>query len=125
MNEELLNEFSSILKEKNIDINDLLSSMNSTNNSSENNDNNKSNFEKKENNTSNSSIPDSLDISTILKLKTIFEKYKSNDSKNVQLLMALKPFMKESRKAKIDQYAKMLKFAEILENIDLFGGDKL
>lgn len=125
MNEELLNEFSSILKEKNIDINDLLSSMNSTNNSSENNDNNKSNFEKKESNTSNSSIPDSLDISTILKLKTIFEKYKSNDSKNVQLLMALKPFMKESRKAKIDQYAKMLKFAEILENIDLFGGDKL
>ena len=125
MNEELLNEFSSILKEKNIDITDLLSSMNSTNNSSENNDNNKSNFEKKESNTSNSSIPDSLDISTILKLKTIFEKYKSNDSKNVQLLMALKPFMKESRKAKIDQYAKMLKFAEILENIDLFGGDKL
>lgn len=125
MNEELLNEFSSILKEKNIDINDLLSSMNSTNNSSENNDNNISNFEKKESNTSNSSIPDSLDISTILKLKTIFEKYKSNDSKNVQLLMALKPFMKESRKAKIDQYAKMLKFAEILENIDLFGGDKL
>lgn len=123
MNEELLKEFSSILKEKNIDINDLLSNLNTGSNSQTTSENNKSDSKEKDSNTSSSSIPDSLDLSTILKLKKIFEKYKDNSSKNVQLLMALKPFVKESRKEKIDQYAKMLKFAEIMENLDLFGGE--
>ena len=74
MNEELLNEFSSILKEKNIDINDLLNnfqnsnSESSTNNQSNGTDDN--NSENNSNNTSNSSeIPDFLDVSTILKIK--------------------------------------------------------
>ena len=128
MNEELLNEFSSILKEKNIDINDLLNnfqnsnSESSTNNQSNGTDDN--NSENNSNNTSNSSeIPDFIDISTILKIKNLMSKYKNANSQNVQLLMSLKPFLRESRREKLDKYAQMLKIAELFENFDLFGGD--
>ena len=128
MNEELLNEFSSILKEKNIDINDLLNnfqnsnSESSTNNQSNGTDDN--NSENSSNSTSNSSeIPDFLDVSTILKIKNLMSKYKNANSQNVQLLMSLKPFLRESRREKLDKYAQMLKIAELFENFDLFGGD--
>lgn len=128
MNEELLNEFSSILKEKNIDINDLLNSFqnsnseSSTNNQSNETDNN--NSENNSNNTSNSSeIPDFIDISTILKIKNLMSKYKNANSQNVQLLMSLRPFLRKSRQEKLDKYAQMLKIAELFENLDLFGGD--
>ncbi len=128
MNEELLNEFSSILKEKNIDINDLLNnfqnsnSESSTNNQSNGTDDN--NSENNSNNTSNSSeIPDFIDISTILKIKNLMSKYKNANSQNVQLLMSLKPFLRKSRQEKLDKYTQMLKIAELFENLDLFGGD--
>lgn len=128
MNEELLNEFSSILKEKNIDINDLLNnfqnsnSESSTNNQSNGTDDN--NSENNSNNTSNSSeIPDFIDISTILKIKNLMSKYKNANSQNVQLLMSLKPFLRKSRQEKLDKYTQMLKIAELFENLDIFGGD--
>lgn len=118
MNEELLNEFSNILKEKNIDLNELLASVDNT----EKNDSEAN--KKSSENTSNSSFSfDSIDLSTLLKFKTVFDKYQNSNSQNVQLLMALKPFMKESRKTKIDQYTKLLKIAEVFETLDLFGGD--
>ena len=118
MNEELLNEFSNILKEKNINLDDLLGSVDNSNKSdSETN-------HKTSETTSNSSFSfDSIDLSTLLKFKTIFDKYQNSTSQNVQLLTALKPFMKDSRKAKIEQYTKILKIAEIFENLDLLGGD--
>lgn len=123
MNEELLNEFSSILKEKNIDLNDLLTNLqnNTSDNSSDKQENNKSS---NNNSTSNSSeIPDFLDVSTILKIKNLMSKYKNANSQNVQLLMSLKPFLRKSRQEKLDKYAQMLKIAELFENFDLFGGD--
>ena len=118
MNEELLNEFSNILKEKNINLDELLGSVDNSNKSdSETN-------RKTSETTSNSSFSfDSIDLSTLLKFKTIFDKYQNSTSQNVQLLTALKPFMKDSRKAKIEQYTKILKIAEIFENLDLLGGD--
>ena len=125
MNEELLNEFSSILKEKNIDLNDLLTNLqnNTSDNSSDKQENNNTS-KNSSNSTSNSSeIPDFLDVSTILKIKNLMSKYKNANSQNVQLLMSLKPFLRESRREKLDKYAQMLKIAELFENFDLFGGD--
>ena len=95
MNEELLNEFSSILKEKNIDINDLLNNFQNSN--SESSTNNQSNGTDDNNS--------------------------ENNSNNVQLLMSLKPFLRKSRQEKLDKYTQMLKIAELFENLDLFGGD--
>lgn len=145
MNEELLNEFSSILKEKNIDINNILSNINSENidknvsnkNKYSNFDNTKGNEQKNSdsnqeknihsenfNSSNNSSNINYSDIENIIKIKNAFDKASSTSFQNVDLLTALKPFMKDSRKEKIDKYAKLLKFAEVAKMIDLFGGDK-
>ena len=81
----------------------LLGSFNSSNGS---NDSNKND---------NNSNPD-IDLDTILKMKTIMEKMnssKSNSSSN--LLLALKPFLRQSRQSKVDQYVQLLKLAPLLE----------
>lgn len=81
----------------------LLDSFNSSNGS---NDSNKND---------NNSNPD-IDLDTILKMKTIMEKMnssKSNSSSN--LLLALKPFLRQSRQSKIDQYVQLLKLSPLLE----------
>lgn len=80
----------------------LLDSFNSSNGS---NDSNKND---------NNSNPD-IDLDTILKMKTIMEKMnssKSNSSSN--LLLALKPFLRQSRQSKVDQYVQLLKLAPLL-----------
>lgn len=81
----------------------LLDSFNSSNGS---NDSNK--------NDNNSNLD--IDLDTILKMKTIMEKMnssKSNSSSN--LLLALKPFLRQSRQSKVDQYVQLLKLAPLLE----------
>ena len=81
----------------------LLDSFNSSNGS---NDSNKND---------NNSNPD-IDLDTIIKMKTIMEKMnssKSNSSSN--LLLALKPFLRQSRQSKVDQYVQLLKLAPLLE----------
>lgn len=84
----------------------LLDSFNSFNSSNGSNDSNKND---------NNSNPD-IDLDTILKMKTIMEKMnssKSNSSSN--LLLALKPFLRQSRQSKVDQYVQLLKLAPLLE----------
>lgn len=81
----------------------LLDSFNSSNGS---NDSNKND---------NNSNPD-IDLDTILKMKTIMKKMnssKSNSSSN--LLLALKPFLRQSRQSKVDQYVQLLKLTPLLE----------
>ena len=76
------------------------------------NSSNGSNYSNKNDNNSN---PD-IDLDTILKMKTIMEKMnssKSNSSSN--LLLALKPFLRQSRQSKVDQYVQLLKLAPLLE----------
>ncbi len=127
MNEELLNEFVSILKEKNIDVENLLDmptpEKNETKIEDEKKNQNSENKEKKYTESNSSNPFENLDINTILKLKSILDKYKNSTSNDANLLIALKPYMKKSRQYKIDKYAQMLKMAEIIKNLGLFGGD--
>ena len=76
---------------------------------------NSSNGSNDSNKNDNNSNPD-IDLDTILKMKTIMEKMnssKSNSSSN--LLLALKPFLRQSRQSKVDQYVQLLKLAPLLE----------
>lgn len=104
-------------------LNNISKSINSTDKNSINSDmlnqildniknSNGSNSTSKNNDNSNSEI----DLDTILKVKTIMEKMNSskNDSSS-NLLLALKPFLRQSRQGKIDQYIKLLKIAPLLE----------
>lgn len=94
----------------NIDLNSLLSSFTNSNNNSNNNSQNNSNFDFS-----------NIDIETILKLKQAMDSINSMDDSRSHLLLSLKPYLKNSRKAKVDQYIKLLNLTKI---IDIFGGDK-
>lgn len=67
----------------------------------------------------------SLDFETIMKLKTIMEKLNANgDDPRANLLLSLKPYLKESRKHKVDQYVQFLKMEKILEVLGPLGGEQ-
>lgn len=66
----------------------------------------------------NSSSTSNIDIETILKFKSMFDKMNSKDDPRSKLLMALKPYLKESRKEKLDKYVQLFNISKV---IDVFG----
>lgn len=78
-----------------------------------------------DNTTENTSDIPNFDINTILKIKNIMDNLNStkNDSRT-NLLLSLKPYLKESKKEKIDQYIKFLKIANVFEAMNQSGGEK-
>lgn len=90
------------------------------------NNNSNENPESSENtntqNSSNSSGFDfnNIDMNTILKMKSIMEKLNSKDDPRSNLLYSLKPYLRESKKEKLDQYANLLNIAKLSE---LFKND--
>ena len=98
---------------------DLKNALNSFKNSS-NNSNSSSN---EDSNGSNSTIPD-IDINTILKIKQVMESMNSNkNDPRSNLLMSLKPYLKESRKKKVDQYVKLFGLGKAFEMLNSLGGE--
>lgn len=71
--------------------------------------------EKVANNTNNNFDVSNIDINTIMKMKSIMEKMSSKNNPSSNLLYSLKPYMRESRKEKIDQYAQLLNIANLTE----------
>ena len=59
-----------------------------------------------------------MDINTIMKMKTIMEKMNNNNDPSHNLLNSLKPYLRESKKEKIDQYANLLNFSKIAEELN-------
>lgn len=60
-----------------------------------------------------------LDMNTILKMKSVMEKLNDSNDPRTNLLYSLKPYLREERKEKLDQYANLLnvaKIADILKN---------
>lgn len=74
-------------------------------------------------NTTESTNPFSnIDMNTILKIKQIMEKMnsKKNDPRS-NLLLSLKPYLKPSRKQKVDQYIQLFNMGSIMENFNSNG----
>ena len=95
------------------------SSSNSENSSSNNNSTNTSNFED-----SSGDNNFNIDFDTIMKMKSIMDAMnsKKNDPR-AKLLMSLKPYLKDSRKQKLDQYVQLLNMSSIFELFKENGGD--
>ena len=72
-------------------------------------------------NSSSSSENNNLDFSTILKIKNIMDSLNQNDDARSKLLYSLKPYLRESRQKKIDQYVNIFKFSGIAK---LFRNEK-
>lgn len=96
---EVLNKFSDILKEKNIDLNNIAGG---------------------------SPIPPaensdfSLDIETILKIKNIMSKLNQNqDCPRNKLLFSLMPYLEKEKQDKLEQYIKIANLLSVIENLDI------
>ena len=91
-----------------------------------NSQNNNSNFASNNFNNENNSFDFSnIDMATIMKLKNAMDSInsKKNDSRT-NLLMSLKPYLKPSKKEKLDQYMKLLNISSVLEVFNTMGGEK-
>lgn len=143
MNEDmsnLMNQINNMMKNNEIpdDIKNMINnitnnSQNSSENTHQNNSNNGTN--------SNSGNRDGADVSfnsspseggstpefdmgTILKMKRIMDSMKSNQNDpRANLLKSLKPYLKESRKEKVDQYIQIFGMGKVFEMLGPLGGD--
>lgn len=64
------------------------------------------------------------DIETIMKIKKIMDSLnQSAYDPASQLLSSLKPFLRDEKKSKVDQYIKLLRMGKVMSNFNDFGGD--
>ena len=97
------------------------------NNNSNNSNNNRSNSQNSSQNSNEGSLDfPNIDIETMMKLQGVMSKMKSfnNDDDMSKLLMSLKPYLRNEKKEKVDEYIKLIKMGKITQAFDLFGGDK-
>lgn len=82
-------------------------------NNSSNANTNSSNINTSSKTTSNNGF--NLDAETLMKMSSIISKMNQKDSPSSNLLYSLKPYLRDSRKDKLDQYANLLNVAKIAE----------
>ena len=73
----------------------------------------------KSNQSSNSTNFSNLDMATIMKMKNIMDNLNKKDDPRANLLHSLKPYLRDSKKDKLDQYVNLLnisKIADIMNN---------
>ena len=120
----IMNQINNMIKNNEIpdDIKNMINNFsNSSSNSNSTSNTSNSNNNSSEENTS--STPD-IDINTILKMKQIMDSMNSNkDDPRTNLLMSLKPYLKESRKEKVDQYVKLFGLGKAFEVFGALGGE--
>ena len=71
----------------------------------------------------NSNSQSNIDFDTIIRMKTIIDKINTKDDPRAKLLESLKPYLKESRKNKVDQYVQLMNMSKVFESFNLFNGD--
>ena len=127
MNEDmsnLMNQINNMMKNNQIpdDIKNIINSM-SQNSSNSINTDSQNKDTSSENTSSDSSMPE-FDMATIMKLKSIMDSMKSNSNDpRANLLKSLKPYLKESRKEKVDQYIQIFGMGKVFEMLNPLGGD--
>ena len=108
----------------NADFPDFEQFVSSFNNNSSSTDEASNSFNKESN--SSSSPFGSIDMGTMLRIKQIIDNMnKQKDNPRSNLLLSLKPYLKPSRKQKIDQYIQLFNMSDIIENMKPMGGEKL
>lgn len=70
-----------------------------------------------------SSTPD-IDIDTMLKMKSIIDRMNTKtDDPRSKLLQSLRPYLRETRKSKLDQYMQLMNMSKIMDILPFIGGD--
>ena len=91
---DVISRFNNILKDKDINLGKILG---------DNEENSEFNFD--------------FDLDTLIKLKNFFQKVNDNNNPRNRLLYSLKPFLKDSRKQKLDEYIKIANILVIMNVI--------
>lgn len=94
--------------QKNYNANNNSNNSNNSSNKANSNTNNKKNFDFSQ-----------IDMNTILKMKSVMENMNNSDDPRSNLLYSLKPYLRQTKQEKLDQYVNLLNFskvAEILKN---------
>lgn len=76
---------------------------------------------KKDSSGNNDSSSFNMDFETILKMKSIMDTFNKKDDPRANLLYSLKPYLRETRKKKIDQYVNLFKITQVT---NLFKNEK-
>jgi hypothetical protein len=114
--DNILGKFNNILKDKNIDLNSILSDEEKEAGNSSDSSNNSD---------SDSQMDFNFDLDTILKMKQIFNKINSNNNNpRNTLLNSLKPFLREDRKKKLNQYIQISNLLGIISLLNENSGDE-
>ena len=92
-------------------INNLSSMLNSNNQSNENSNNsgNNNNF--------------NIDMNTIMKMKSIMENMNNKNDPRANLLYSLKPYLRDTKKDKLDQYVNLLNVSKIADLMNTNNND--
>ena len=117
----LINQISSMLKNNEIpeEIKTMVSGLGQNNK-----ENSTSSNIATPNKNSSSPTPD-IDMETILKIKKVMDSMKeTRNDPRANLLRSLKPYLKDSRKDKIEQYIQFLGIEKAFESFGSLGGDK-
>ena len=87
---------------------------------------NSNNDEKNKNSTTQTENSNpSIDFEMMMKMKNIIDKMNNNkDDPRANLLKSLKPYLKDSRKEKVDQYIKLFNMSKVMDVFNSSGGDK-
>lgn len=121
----LMNQINNMIKNNEIpdEIKNMMNSM--TNNTQSNSGNQSAQDVSSHNSSSSESSPmPEFDMGTIMKIKNMMDSMKvgQNDPR-ANLLKSLKPYLKESRKEKVDQYIQLCGMGKVFEMFGPLGGD--
>ncbi len=104
-------------------VNNLFSMLNNSNSSGDTSDSS-SDSSSSNNSQSNENFANGIDIETIMRMKTIIDKMNVKDDPRSNLLQSLKPYLKESRKSKVDQYIQLMNMSKVMDVFPFMGGEK-
>lgn len=133
---DVFDKLNSIAGQNNISpemVNNLLNMFNNSNSNNENaNYNNSdssshqdSNYSNNSNNKQENPFGNSgIDFETIMRMKTIIDKMNAKDDPRSNLLQSLKPYLKDSRKSKVDQYIQLMNMSKVMDVFPFMGGDQ-
>jgi len=127
---EIVQKMSDMLKSDQFpdSIKDILSNLNNNNDEKKDisSDDSTNSTESRSDTQNNSSLdfPD-FDIKTMLKMKSIIDSMnKQQNDPRANLLRSLKPYLKPSRKEKVEQYIKIFSMGKMFEVLNPLGGEK-
>lgn len=120
----LMNQISNMIKNNEIP-DEIKNMMNSLSSNSQNSSESSSPQDTSSPSSSENSTMPEFDIATIMKMKKIMDSMKENrNDPRANLLKSLKPYLKESRKEKVDQYIQLFGMGKVFEMLGPLGGEK-